>query len=75
MQILSSPFVRMEPTHSSCQNGTYTSLMELPIGGVSDIVFFSDEKCLLATTLVSIHISRLNNLRSLSWGICNLTSL
>ncbi|OMP00821.1 NB-ARC domain-containing protein [Corchorus olitorius] len=54
---------------------TLASLRELTISGVLDIVSFPDEKCLLPTTLVSIYISKLNNLRSLSLGICNLTSL
>ncbi|OMP11184.1 Disease resistance protein [Corchorus capsularis] len=54
---------------------TLASLRELTISGVLDIVSFPDDKCLLPTTLVSIYISKLNNLRSLSLGICNLTSL
>ncbi|XP_022756852.1 putative disease resistance RPP13-like protein 1 [Durio zibethinus] len=54
---------------------TLSSLRELTIVGAPGIVSFPDEKCPLPTTLVSIYIARLPNLRSLSMGLYNLTLL
>ncbi|XP_021281483.1 putative disease resistance protein RGA1 isoform X2 [Herrania umbratica] len=50
-------------------------LRELSIAGGPDTVTFPDEKCLLPTSLVSMFISRLQNLQSLSMGLYNLTLL
>ncbi|KAK9009460.1 hypothetical protein V6N11_035992 [Hibiscus sabdariffa] len=51
------------------------SLRELTIVGARDIVSFPGEMCLLPTSLRSMYISRLHNLRSLSVGLRDLTLL
>ncbi|XP_039019803.1 putative disease resistance RPP13-like protein 1 [Hibiscus syriacus] len=51
------------------------SLSDLTIAGAPDIVSFPDEMCLLPTSLMSMYISRLHNLRSLSVRLCDLTLL
>ncbi|XP_039030974.1 putative disease resistance RPP13-like protein 1 [Hibiscus syriacus] len=60
---------------SSWNLHTLTSLEDLRIAGVQEMVSFPDEDCLLPTTLVSIYITKLHNLESLSKELRNLSSL